>query len=94
MKESNFRKMRKEKGITFEKLCDISGVSYGTIRKLERGAQDDSVNFEIKEKLAKALKIDVFVLFPGELEKLEQKMKKLRRSPVKMQFFVPKDDKK
>jgi len=93
MKETFLSKVRKEKGLTLVRLSEMSGVSYGTIRKLERGIQANSINFKFKEILARAMKIDVFVLFPDEGEELKRRMEKLKKSPAKLQFFISRDDK-
>ncbi len=51
----NLAKIRKEKGITQEKLQDLSGLDRGYISGVERGVRNPSVRNI--DRLAKALKV-------------------------------------
>lgn len=53
----NLKRIRKEKGITQEKLEELSGLDRGYISGVERGVRNPSI--KNIEKLAKALKISV-----------------------------------
>lgn len=53
----NLKRIRNEKGITQEKLQDLSGIDRGYISGVERGVRNPSI--KNIEKLAKALKISV-----------------------------------
>lgn len=53
----NLARIRKEKGITQEKLQDLSGLDRGYISGVERGARNPSI--KNIERLAKALGVSV-----------------------------------
>ena len=53
----NLQRIRKEKGITQEKLQELSGIDRGYISGVERGVRNPSI--KNVERLAKALKVSV-----------------------------------
>ena len=53
----NLKRIRKEKGVTQEKLEELSGLDRGYISGVERGVRNPSI--KNIEKLAKALKVSV-----------------------------------
>lgn len=53
----NLARLRREKGITQERLQDLSGLDRGYISGVERGVRNPSIRNI--EKLAKALKVKV-----------------------------------
>ena len=53
----NLKRIRNEKGITQEKLEELSGLDRGYISGVERGVRNPSI--KNIEKLARALKISV-----------------------------------
>ena len=57
----NLRKVRKEKGITIERLSFLSAVNKNYISDLERGNRNPSV--VTLDRLAFALKVDVKIFF-------------------------------
>ncbi|MCO6465964.1 MAG: helix-turn-helix transcriptional regulator [Bradyrhizobiaceae bacterium] len=60
----NLRKYRQEKGLTQEELAAESGVASEYISRLEAGKRNPTV--AIVEKLAKAMKLPVRMLFAEE----------------------------
>lgn len=62
MYKNNLREIRKSKGITMEKLSEISGVSMGYICHLEKGSRENPSK-EIMEKIAAALGKTVTEIF-------------------------------
>lgn len=55
------KQLRKERGITQEKLADMTGLSVESISNIERGVFGPK--FDNLEKIAAALEIDVKLLF-------------------------------
>lgn len=62
MYKNNLREIRKSKGITMEKLSEISGVSMGYICHLEKGSRENPSK-EIMGKIAAALGKTVTEIF-------------------------------
>lgn len=62
MYKNNLKEIRKSKGITIEKLSEISGVSMGYICHLEKGSRENPSK-EIMEKIAMALGKTVTEIF-------------------------------
>jgi len=59
---SKLKNIRKEKGMTLEKLSELSGISVGYLCHLERGSRTNP-SIEVMEKVAKALDKQVFDIF-------------------------------
>jgi DNA-binding Xre family transcriptional regulator len=53
------REERVEQGLTINRLCDLSGVAYVTLSKLERG--ESSVRLDTLEKVLGALGLKLWV---------------------------------
>ncbi len=53
------REARVEQGLTIKQLCDLSGVAYVTLSKLERG--ESSVRFDTLEKVLRALGLKLWL---------------------------------
>lgn len=62
MYKNNLKQIRKSKGMTMEKLSEISGVSMGYICHLEKGSRENPSR-EIMEKIATALGKTVTEIF-------------------------------
>lgn len=60
----NVRKYRNQKGISQEKLAEISGLHRTYISAVERGVR--SISLDNIEKIASALEIDTYKLFVFE----------------------------
>lgn len=67
----NLRKVRKEQSLTLRELAKKSAVNYSSIWQLEHGF-GDSVGAIIKAKIASALRVEMFSLFPEERRKAER----------------------
>ena len=60
----NIKKQRKLKGLTQKKLSEITFYSYEFIRKIEsKSACRNTFSLDTTAKIAKALKIDIRLLF-------------------------------
>lgn len=59
------KQLRKERGITQEKLADMTGLSVESISNIERGVFGPK--FDNLEKIAAALNMDVKILFEFEV---------------------------
>lgn len=57
----HLRKVRKSKGITQEKLCELSGLALSQVGRIERGEINTSI--EIVKIIADALSVEVYILF-------------------------------
>ena len=62
MYKNSLEKIRKEKGMTMQKLADLSGLSLGYICHLEKGSRNNP-SIETMEKIAKALNKSVAEVF-------------------------------
>lgn len=62
MYKNRLEKIRKEKGMTMQKLADLSGLSLGYICHLEKGSRNNP-SIETMEKIAKALNKSVAEVF-------------------------------
>jgi transcriptional regulator with XRE-family HTH domain len=58
---SNVRSIRKEKGITMERLAELAGVEYTQIANIERGKVNTTIS--TASAIAKGLKVPLFRLF-------------------------------
>lgn len=58
---SNLKFYRNERGLTQDKLSEISGISTDYLSQIERGKRTPS--FKRIELIAKALNIEVYMLF-------------------------------
>ena len=61
---ARIRNIRKSKGITAERLSEMSGVSKGYIFKVEKGLKSPTIS--ILEKLANALEVHIVIFFTFE----------------------------
>ena len=59
---NKLKKIRKEKGITLEKLAEKSGLSAGYLCHLENGSRNHP-SIETMEKIAAALNKTIFEIF-------------------------------
>jgi len=60
----NIKKQRKIKGLTQKRLSEITYYSYEFIRKIEsRSACRNTFSLDTVDKIAKALEIDIKILF-------------------------------
>ena len=60
----NIKKQRKLKGLTQKKLSDMTFYSYEFIRKIEsRSACRNTFSLDTTDKIARALNIDISLLF-------------------------------
>jgi len=67
----NIKKQRKLKGLTQKRLAEITYYSYEFVRKIEsRSACRNTFSLDTVDKIAKALNINIQVLF----EPLEEKI--------------------
>jgi len=62
MYHSRLKALRIEKGITLEKLAEISEVSAGYLCHLENGTRKNP-SIEVMERIAKALNSNIFEIF-------------------------------
>ncbi|MFW9851828.1 MAG: helix-turn-helix domain-containing protein [Candidatus Thorarchaeota archaeon] len=76
-KMTNLRRERKKAGLSILKLSELSGVSFEKVRQLDQGYRVENTSYEIKEKIANALNVNPFVVFPDELDRLEKRMQQL-----------------
>lgn len=77
---------RKAAGYTQQQLCQVSGLSYSTLAKIERGAIKSPSVFTIKT-IADALKASVDELLGGEAPSVLQQAKKRSKSGVEFVYF-------
>lgn len=56
------REIREALGWSQDYLADVSGVTQKTISRIERGV-GKSIDFDVLERLARALRVDPAVLF-------------------------------
>jgi len=59
---SKLKKLRKENGMTLEKLAELSNISAGYLCHLENGGRKNP-SIEVMEKIAKALNTNIFEIF-------------------------------
>lgn len=59
---SKLKRIRKEKGMTLEKLAELTGISAGYLCHLEKGSRTNP-SIEVMEKIAKALDKQIFDIF-------------------------------
>lgn len=62
---NKLKKIRKEKGITLQKLSNITGISAGYLCHLENGSRTHP-SIEVMEKIAKAMNKTIFEIFFNE----------------------------
>lgn len=62
---NKLRNIRKEKGMTLQKMAEITGVSAGYLCHLEKGSRTHP-SIEVMEKIAKALNKTIFEIFFNE----------------------------
>lgn len=62
---NKLKKIRKEKGMTLQKLSNITGISAGYLCHLENGSRTHP-SIEIMEKIAKAMNKTIFEIFFSE----------------------------
>ena len=60
----NLKKIRKARGITQEKLCELSGLALSQVGRIERGEINTSL--DIIKTIADAMKLEVYLLFKFE----------------------------
>ncbi|WP_181884675.1 helix-turn-helix domain-containing protein [Neobacillus piezotolerans] len=65
MEGNKIRKLRSSKGISLNKLSEITGISKSYLSLLERGIQKNP-SLEIMQKLALSLDVDPEVLFRSD----------------------------
>lgn len=78
-KMTDLRKAREGAGLSIFKLSELSGVSFEKVRQLDKGYRVESTSYEIKEKIAHALGVNPFEIFPDELERLEKRRQQLEQ---------------
>jgi len=62
---NKLRNIRKEKGMTLQKMAEITGVSAGYLCHLEKGSRTHP-SIEVMEKIANALNKTIFEIFFNE----------------------------
>lgn len=77
---------RKAAGYTQQELCQVSGLSYSTLAKIERGAIKAPSVFTI-QTIAKALKTSMDELLGGEPPKAAKPAKKRSKNGVEFVYF-------
>ena len=59
---NKIKKIREKKGMTLEKLAELSGISAGYLCHLERGTRKNP-SIEVMDRIAKALDKTIIELF-------------------------------
>ncbi|MHA5112427.1 helix-turn-helix transcriptional regulator [Oenococcus oeni] len=67
---SNIRKIRKEEGLTQEKLAELSGLSINFIYRIER-SNDQNISIKNLIMIAKALEVDAVDLLEAEKKEIK-----------------------
>lgn len=62
MYKNKIEKIRKEKGITLQKLAELSNISAGYLCHLEKGSRNNP-SLEVMKRIAKALNKSVTEVF-------------------------------
>lgn len=66
----HIQKTRKARGLTQQELCDLSGISYSTLIKIERGAIASPSVFTVLA-ISKTLQVNIDSLLNGDTNGLE-----------------------
>lgn len=83
IKKTELRIEREKQGLSIFKLSNLSGVSFEKTRQLDMGYRVEGTRIEIKEKIAKALTVLIWELFPDVRNMLTKWAKELKLNILK-----------
>jgi transcriptional regulator with XRE-family HTH domain len=80
MSKTVLQQIREKKGLSVLALSEKSGVSYAKVWQLDRGQKVESSSFEIKQKIAFALGLNPWDVFPDVKRQMLERINEFERA--------------
>lgn len=89
--KTKLQKIREDKGFSVLRLSELSGVSYATVRKLDRGVRVEATQYQILEKVALAVGLNPWDVFPHVKRDMKRRMDQMKMKPSPEEYVSRED---